>query len=101
MTGEVDCQITQASKAFGELCNSVFLASDLSLENKRLVYQSVVLGVLQYGVETWAPTQIILKKLENFHRRCVRCIMGMGKLCSGCSTLLLFSWLSVLVCEKL
>jgi len=74
----VDCQIAQASKAFGELCNSVFLACDLSLETKCLVYQSVVLGVFLYGAETWAPKQVIVKKFETFHRCCVRCIMGKG-----------------------
>jgi len=35
MTGEVDHRIAQASKAFGELRNSVFLAGDLSLETKQ------------------------------------------------------------------
>ena len=64
MTGEVDRQIAQASKAFGELHNSVFLAGDLSLETKRLFYQSVVLGVLLYGGETWAFTQVVVKKLD-------------------------------------
>ena len=79
MTGEVTCQIAQASRVFGELCSSVFTACDLSLETKRLVYQSVVLGVLLYSVETWAPTQVLVRKLETFHRRCVRCIMGIGR----------------------
>jgi len=32
MTGEVVCHISQASKVFSELCNSVFLAHVLSLE---------------------------------------------------------------------
>ena len=52
MTGEVNCQIAQTLKAFGELCNSVFKARDLSIETKRLVYQSVVLGILLYSAET-------------------------------------------------
>ena len=78
MTGEIDQHIVQASKAFGSLRSAVFLAHDLSLEMKRLVYCFVVLGVL-YGAETWAPTQVLVRKLEWFHRRCVRCIMGVGK----------------------
>ena len=32
-----------------------------------------------YGVETWAPTQVLVRKLETFHRRCVRCITGIGR----------------------
>ena len=58
---------------------AVFLAHDLSLETKRLVYCSVVLGVLLYGVETWAPTQVLVRKLEWFHRHCMHCIIGVGK----------------------
>jgi len=45
-------------KVFGELCSSVFLAHDLSFDTKRLVYQSVVLGVLLYGTEAF-KTSII------------------------------------------
>ena len=53
--GEVSCRIAQASRAFGSLRDSVFNASDLIMETKRMVYRSVVLGVLLYGAETWAP----------------------------------------------
>ena len=31
------------------------------------------------GAETWAPTKDIVRKLETFHRRYVRYIMGIGK----------------------
>ena len=46
---------------------SVFTASDLTLETKRMVYRSVVLGVLLYGAETWAPTQELVSRLDRFH----------------------------------
>ena len=55
VVGEVSCRIAQASRAFGSLRDSVFTASDLTMETKRMVYRSVVLGVLLYGAETWAP----------------------------------------------
>ena len=51
VAGEVSCRIAQASRAFG---SPEFTASDLTLETKRTVYRSVVLGVLLYA-ETWAP----------------------------------------------
>ena len=57
VVGEVGCRFAQVSKAFGSLRDSVFAASYLTLETKRMVYQSVELGVLLYGAETWAPTQ--------------------------------------------
>jgi len=43
------------------------------------VCQAVVLIVLLYGAESWAPTQVTVQKLETFHRHCVRSIMGIGK----------------------
>jgi len=57
----------------------VFTASDLTLDTKRMVYRSVVLGVLLYGVETWAPTQELVSKLDRFHRRCVRANLGVSR----------------------
>ena len=55
MTAEVKHHIVQTSKTFGSLCNAVFMDHHLNLETIRLVYRSVVLGMLLYGVETWAP----------------------------------------------
>ena len=59
-------------------CTILCSACDLGLETKRLVCQSVVLGVLLYSAETWTPTQKLVRKLETFHRHCVRGIMGIG-----------------------
>ena len=44
-----------------------------------MVYRSVVLGVLLYGAEAWAPTQELVRKLDFFHRCCVRCILGVSR----------------------
>ena len=67
VAGEVHCRIAQASRAFSSLRDSVFIVSDLTLEAKRMVYRSVVLGLLLYGAETWAPTQELVSKLYRFH----------------------------------
>lgn len=40
------------------------------------IYKVVVQAVLLYGSETWVVTPSILTRLENFHRRCARHIMG-------------------------
>ena len=79
VVGEVGCKIAEASRAFGSLYDSVFAALDLTLETKRMVYQSVVLGVLLYGAETWAPTQELVGKLNQFHRCCACCILGIRR----------------------
>ena len=49
---------------------------DLSLKAKRLVYRAVVLGVLLYGAETMTIKLAHSKKLEVFHNRCMRAILG-------------------------
>ena len=64
---------------FGSLRDSVFAASDLTLETKRMVYRSVALGMLLYGAETWAPTQELVGKLDQFHRHCVCCILDISR----------------------
>jgi len=65
VSGEINHRIIQASKFFAHLSSLVFLAQDLGLETKRLVYQSMVLCVLLYGAESWAPTQVTARKLKD------------------------------------
>ena len=48
MTGEVEHHIVRASRTFESLCNAVFMDRQLNLETKRLMYCSLVLGVLLY-----------------------------------------------------
>ena len=38
VVGEVGCSIAQASRALGSLRDSVFAASDLSLQTKKMAY---------------------------------------------------------------
>ena len=73
---EVCERIAKASRAFGMLKEPVFRDRNLSLTTKRLVYNAVVLGVLLYGSETWTTTRNITRKLESFHNRCLRGILG-------------------------
>ena len=61
-------KLAVGSRAFGSLHGSVFTASDLTLETKRMVYRSVVLGVLLYGTEIWAPHPRLVSRLDRFHR---------------------------------
>ena len=39
-------------RAFGSLCDSVFIPLDLTMKTRRMVHQSVVWEVLLYGAET-------------------------------------------------
>ena len=73
---DVERRIAQASKAFGALRKSVLLDRDLKVITKRKVYQACVLSVLLYGSECWSPLRKDLKKLDSFHNRCIRTILG-------------------------
>ena len=78
MDMEVEKRIAQASRAFGALRKAVFLEKNLSLKTKRAIYQACVLSVLLYGSESWTPLSKHLKKLNSFHHRCVRIILGIS-----------------------
>ena len=73
---DVDRRITQASSAFGALRKSVFLDRDLNLATKRIVYQACVLSVLLYGSECWTLLKRHSRRLDAFHHRCIRSILG-------------------------
>ena len=75
---DVDRRITQASSAFGALRKSVFLDRDLSLVTKRKVYQACVLSVLLYGSECWTLLKRHSRKLDVFHHRCIRIVLGVS-----------------------
>ena len=78
MTSDIAKRITQASKAFEALKKSVFLDHDLNISTKRKVYQACVLSVLLYGSECWTPLKKDLKKMDTFHNRCVRTVLGVS-----------------------
>ena len=73
------CRIALASRVFGSFWDSVFTASDLTLETKRMLYRSVVLGVSIYVAETWAPIEELVRKLDRVHQHCVQCILGVSR----------------------
>ena len=73
---EVDRRIANASKAFGTLRRAVFKDSNLSVKTKRSVYNACVMSVLLYGSECWVPLRRDLKRLNSFHHRCVRTVLG-------------------------
>ena len=76
---EVKCRIGKAARAFGCLQRPVFRNRHFSAETKKNVYRAVVLSVLLYGAETWAVKAESVRRLNNFHNRCVRTIMGVSK----------------------
>ena len=77
---DLDDKIARASRTFGALRKPVFRDSSLSLLTKQVVYQTVVLGVLLYAAGTWPAKQKDIRRLEGFHHRCLRSILGIGRM---------------------
>ena len=75
---DVDRRIAQASKAFGALRKSVFMDKNLTLTTKRRLYDACVVSILLYGAECWTPLRKHEKKLNTFHHRCIRTILGIS-----------------------
>ena len=75
MDAEVDRRIVSASKAFGALHSAVFKDRHLNT-TKWIVYQACVLSVLLYGSECWTLLRKYHKRLNAFHHRCIRTILG-------------------------
>ena len=75
---DVETRIAKASRAFGALRKSVFMDKNLRLETKRRVYDACVLAVLLYGSECWTPLRRHARKLNSFHHRCIRTILGIS-----------------------
>jgi hypothetical protein len=77
LTKEITQRIGAASSAFYSLYHCLWTQrATISLATKIRVYQSVVLSTLLYACETWAPTATLLQRLEVFHMRCLRTILG-------------------------
>ena len=78
MDMDVDRRVAQASKAFGALRKSVFMDKNLSLATKRKVYNACVLSVLLYGSECWVPLRMHERRINSFHHRCIRIVLGIS-----------------------
>ena len=43
-----------------------------------MTYQACVLSILFYGLECWVPLRKHLRKLNSFHHRCIRAVLGIS-----------------------
>ena len=51
----------------------------LSLSTKRHLYTACVTTTLLYGSECWTPLRADLARLDKFHHRCLRAILGVSR----------------------
>ena len=61
------------------LRRAVFKDKILTIRTKRVIYQACVLSILLYGAECWSPLQRHIRKLNAFHHRCIRAVLGITR----------------------
>lgn len=76
---EVDRRLAAAARAFGAL-QCVFRDKNISVRTKRVIYSACVLAALLYGAECWPILRRDENRLDAFHHRCLRAILGVSRL---------------------
>jgi len=71
---DVTQRIAKASQAFGRLKHRLWSDHGVKLQTKINVYRAVVISTLLYGAEAWTHYRRLIKKLDQFHMRCLRAI---------------------------
>ena len=77
LDAEVQRRIGLAAASFGKLSTRVFYNKNLRLHTRVKVYKAIGLSILLYGCESWVPYRRHIKKLEGFHMRCTKRIIGL------------------------
>lgn len=75
---EITSRISKASASFGRLHHRLWSDHGIRLSTKIGVYRTVVLTTLLYGSESWTWYRHHVKKLDQFHLRCLPKICGIS-----------------------
>ena len=82
LKSELDIRIGHAATTFGQLHPRVWSNGDLSIRVKIQVYMACVVSVLLYGCDTWTTYRHQERRLNAFHMRCLRSILGLEGPCA-------------------
>ena len=69
---EISARIGKGSGSFGKLTKRLWSKRGVRLATKVNVYCAVVLPTLLYGCEAWTPYRRHIRRLDQFHMRCLR-----------------------------
>ena len=75
---DINHRITKATQAFGSLRSLIFCNPYIPLKIKQYLYLAVPINLLLWGNENWALPERMLHKLESFHTKCCRAILGIS-----------------------
>ena len=73
---EIKTRVNKAGAAFGRWKQRLRSSHDVSIRAKMSVYNAVVIPTLLNGCETWTLHRRHTKRLDSFHMRCLRRILG-------------------------
>ena len=75
---EIDKRIGKAATTLARLTTRVWTNPSLTMKTKMAVYSACVLSTLLYGSETWTTYSRQEKRLNSFHLRSLRRILGIS-----------------------
>lgn len=78
LNSELNSRIGKASAAVARLSKRVWENPMLTIKTKTQVYQACVLSTLLYGTESWTLYARQERRLNTFHQRCLRRILGIS-----------------------
>ena len=73
---EINSRIGKAAATMAKLSKRVWQNTKLTEKTKLCVYRACVISTLLYGSETWTTYTSQERKLNSFHLRCLRRILG-------------------------
>ena len=71
-------RLNKANSAFGSMRPLIFSSPYLPVHLKASLYKSIVVNLLLWGCENWALRKEFERKLEVFHTKCCRSILGIN-----------------------
>ena len=78
LDAEIDKRIGKAATTLAHLSSRVLENPKLTIKTKVAVYNACVVSTLLYGSETWTTYARQEKRLNSFHMRCLRRILGIS-----------------------
>ena len=76
LDAEINRRIAKAAAVMSKSSKRVWANGQLTMNTKLKVYQACVLSTLLYGSESWTTYARQENRLESFHLRCLRRILG-------------------------
>ena len=74
-SNEIKSRLGKAGAAFGKM-HKIWSSKQINLKTKLNIYHATITSILLYGSETWKIYATERKKLNSFHLRCIRKMLG-------------------------